>query len=73
MSKHFLDRHKYTIGQSLCLLTAVIVLYSSINSLFGGLESGQTPNIALHISVFFLAIALVLLAIFFQYKDKRRR
>lgn len=70
--KDFLNQYKYRIGHYLCLLIAILAIYTSINNLFSGSTSGQSPNIILHISVFLLIIILVLLSIFFRYRDIKK-
>lgn len=64
-----LMEYKYKIAYNVCLLAALLLIYNSINTTFGDGISGETPDVAVHIVIFFIVIALILAAIYCHYKD----
>ena len=64
-----LMEYRYKIAYNVCLLAALLLIYNSINTAFGDGISGKTPDVAVHIVVFFIVMALILAAIYCRYKD----
>lgn len=60
--------YRYKIAYNVCLLAALLLIYNSINTAFDGI-SGKTPDVAVHIVIFFVVMALILAAIYCRYKD----
>lgn len=61
--------YRYKIAYNLCLLVALLLIYHSINTAFGDGVSGKTPDVVVHIVIFFAVMALILAAIYCRYKD----
>lgn len=55
--------YRYKIAYNVCLLAALLLIYHSINTAFGDGISGKTPDVAVHIVIFFIVMALILAAI----------
>jgi len=64
-----LVEYRYKIAYNVCLLAALLLIYNSINTTFGDGISGKTPDVAVHIVIFFIVMALILAAIYCHYKD----
>ena len=61
--------YRYKIAHNVCLLAALLLIYNSINTTFGDGISGKTPDVAVHIVIFFIVMALILAAIYCHDKD----
>lgn len=64
-----LVEYRYKIVYNVCLLAALLLIYNSINTAFGDGISGKTPDVAVHIVIFFIVMALILAAIYCHYRD----
>lgn len=64
-----LVEYRYKIAYNVCLLAALLLIYNSINTAFGDGISGKTPDVAVHIVIFFIVMALILAAIYCHHKD----
>ena len=61
--------YRYKIAYNACLLAAALLIYHSINTAFCDGISGKTPDVAVHIVIFFVVMAFILAAIYCRYKD----
>lgn len=71
--KDFLGHYKYKLSYALSLLLAIFIIYGSVQSLFKGSMDASSPNVILHVLAFIAVIVLVLLALYFRYKDSDGR
>ena len=61
--------YRYKIPYNACLLAAALLIYHCIKTAFGDGISGKTPDVAVHIVIFFVVMAFILAAIYCRYKD----
>ena len=59
--------NRYKIAYGACLLASAYVSYSSIQDILNTESTGIPPDVNLAVFKFFLAIALVVLGLYFRY------
>lgn len=67
--KDLFNQYKYKIGYALSLIAAIFITSASIQVMYDNSNSGEPPNIFLHVLAFGAAIGLVVFAIFFRAKN----
>ncbi len=68
----FLKAYKYKVGMTLCVISALYVLQAASSAVISSAYAGNEANIGVYALGFAATVALMILFIYFKYKDTKR-